>query len=138
MPQYAPHPRRYAAPISSRVFRHGCVSNHLLSMLRFHAMKTTSILLLALTLAACQTKKSSYRSKEGIPIPAELISDIILKVPVATRDLLPGTILQASDISYAQLSMSDAPPAIPREIIGHKARYMIPKGAFFSTSIIEP
>jgi hypothetical protein len=61
-------------------------------------MRTLAIPFLAATLTAtaCHTQKSSYTSNGT---PTELVSDTTVRVPVATHDLLPGVILQTSDIS---------------------------------------
>jgi len=107
-------------------------------VLTFPAMKTSAILFLAATFTACQAHKSSYTSTAGVPIPNELISDTIVRVPIATHNIVPGSILQASDISYVQLSETNAPPHIPNDIIGHKTVLAIAKGEFIMASRIDP
>jgi hypothetical protein len=108
------------------------------SVLLFPAMKTLIMLCLAAALAAtaCRANKNSYTSSAGGLTPSELVSNTVARVPIATRNLSPGTILRASDISFVQIAESDAPPNVPKvgDLVGHKNRVPISKGQFILSS----
>ena len=104
-------------------------------------MKTLIMLCLAaaLTATACRANKNSYTSRAGGAgglTPSELISSTIVRVPIAARNLYPGVILRASDISFVQISESDAPPNFPKvgDLVGHKTRLPISRGQFILPS----
>ena len=96
-------------------------------MVLFPAMKGAALLVLAISLTACNSGTESLKSNR------------MVRVPVATRDLTKGIVIQASDISFAQMSESDAPAesTIATDFVGRRTSMPIPKGAFVFASSID-
>jgi hypothetical protein len=73
-----------------------------------HENADHALLAAALTATACRANKKSYTSRAGVPTPSELMSNTIVRVPIAARNLYPGVILRASDRIIALLTSESA------------------------------